>query len=181
MSTLKKSIYSAICVALAIILPIAFHSIPNAGNVFCPMHLPILICGLICGWNYGLLCGIIAPALSSLISGMPPAAILPGMMLELAIYGFVCGIMIKAIHTNNIYADLYASLIVALLIGRIAAGIAHALLFSAGDYSIALWATGYFVTCLPGIIIQLIFIPSIIFALQKSHLIPAKYPEVRHE
>ena len=76
----KKMAYAAICVALGVVLPIAFHSIQNAGSIFLPMHLPVLLCGLLCGPWYGLICGILAPLLSSVLTGMPPAAILPVMM-----------------------------------------------------------------------------------------------------
>ena len=76
--TVKLTISGA-CVALGVVLPIAFHSIPNAGSIFLPMHIPVLLCGLLCGPLYGLLCGILAPLISSFVTGMPPMAILPGM------------------------------------------------------------------------------------------------------
>ncbi len=179
MSTVKKSIITAVCIALCVILPQAFHAIPNAGSIYCPMHIPVLLCGLICGWQYGLLCGLVGPVLSTLFTGMPPVAYLPSMMVEIAVYGTMCGIMMKLISTKKTYVDLYASLVIALLSGRIIAGIAKALIFSAGDYSMTAWATGYFVTSLPGIIIQLVLIPCIVFALMKAKLVPERYPIVR--
>ena len=89
MTTVKKSIITAVCIALCYVLPLMFHGIQNAGSIFCPMHIPVFICGLICGWPYGLLCGIAGPLLSSALTGMPPAAMLPSMMVELAVYGAV--------------------------------------------------------------------------------------------
>ncbi|MFA9464113.1 MAG: ECF transporter S component [Velocimicrobium sp.] len=179
MTTIKKSIITAVCIALGVVLPQAFHAIPNAGSIYCPMHIPVLICGLICGWQYGLLAGLVTPFLSSVFTGMPPAAYLPPMMIELAIYGCVCGLMMKFVKTKNVYADLYISLIVAMLTGRIIAGAARALIFASGKYSLAVWGTSYFVTALPGIIIQMVLIPSIIFALMKANLIPFRYPKVK--
>ncbi|MEG1275596.1 MAG: ECF transporter S component, partial [Ruthenibacterium sp.] len=88
----KKLVLAALCVALGMILPMAFHAVPNAGGIFLPMHIPVLLCGLVCGWQYGLACGVLAPLLSSLITGMPPAAFLPGMLCELAVYGLVSGL-----------------------------------------------------------------------------------------
>ena len=67
----KKLVMAAMCVALGIVLPMAFHTIQNAGSIFLPMHIPVLICGLLCGWQYGLICGILAPVLSSLFTGIP--------------------------------------------------------------------------------------------------------------
>ena len=175
MSPVKKSIITAVCIALCVVLPQAFHAIPNAGSIYCPMHIPVLLCGLICGWQYGLLCGIAGPLVSALITGMPPAAVLPGMLVECAAYGALTGLMRQLVHTKKVYPDLYISLLVAMLGGRIISGIAKALIFSAGSYSMTAWVTGSFVTSLPGIIVHLVLIPSIVYALMKAKLIPARY------
>ncbi|MDE6723019.1 MAG: ECF transporter S component [Eubacterium sp.] len=177
MTAVKKSIVTAVCIALCMVLPQAFHAIPNAGSIYCPMHIPVLLCGLLCGWQYGAVCGIAGPLISSLFTGMPPAAMLPQMMIECCVYGLIAGLMMKLIKTKNIYADLYTSLILAMLSGRILAGIATALIFAKGEITIAAWATSYFVTALPGIIIQLVLIPTIVFALMKANLVPQKYPK----
>lgn len=178
MSNVKKSIITAVCIALCYVIPLMFHGIQNAGNIFCPMHIPVFICGLICGWQYGLLCGIAGPALSSALSGMPPVAILPSMMVELAAYGTVAGLMMKLVRTKSTYADLYISLIVAIVCGRVLAGLAKALIFARGSYSMSAWIAGSVVTSWPGTVIQLVFIPTIVFALMKSHLIPERYPKI---
>ncbi|HOA35212.1 MAG: ECF transporter S component [Dethiobacteria bacterium] len=176
MSQVKKAIITAVCMALCVVLPLAFHAVPNAGSIYLPMHIPVLLCGLICGWGYGLACGVVGPLLSNLLTGMPPAAVLPAMLVELAVYGIAAGLCISLIRTGKLYADLYISLIAAMLTGRIVAGIARALIFAPGTMTAAAWATSYFVTGLPGIIIQLALLPSIVFALEKARLIPARYP-----
>lgn len=178
MSNIKKSIITAVCIALCYVIPLMFHGIQNAGSIFCPMHIPVFICGLICGWQYGLLCGIAGPALSSALSGMPPVAILPSMMVELAAYGTAAGLMMKLVRTKSTYADLYISLIVAIVCGRVLAGLAKALIFARGSYSMSAWIAGSVVTSWPGTVIQLVFIPTIVFALMKSHLIPERYPKI---
>lgn len=177
MSVVKKSILTAVCVALCVVLPQAFHAIPNAGSIYLPMHIPVLLCGLICGGSYGLLCGLAGPALSSLFTGMPPVAMLPSMMVECAVYGVVTGFMMRIVRTKRLYGDLYLSLSVAMLLGRVVSGVAKALIFSAGSYSMAAWATGSFVTSLPGIVIQLALLPTITVALMKARLIPERYPQ----
>lgn len=178
MSNVKKSIITAVCIALCYVIPLMFHGIQNAGSIFCPMHIPVFICGLICGWQYGLLCGIVGPALSSALSSMPPVAILPSMMVELAAYGTAAGLMMKLVRTKSTYADLYISLIVAIVCGRVLAGLAKALIFARGSYSMSAWIAGSVVTSWPGTVIQLVFIPTIVFALMKSHLIPERYPKI---
>ena len=174
-STLNKFMITAVCITLCIVLPTALHSIPNAGTLFSPMHLPVLLCGIVCGWQYGLLCGIIGPLLSSLFTSMPAMAKLPFMMVELAIYGMICGLIMQLLHTGKLAVDLYISLIISMLSGRIVAGILKALTLAGGSYSWSLWATSYFVSCLPGILVQLILIPILYIALERAHLIPYRY------
>ncbi len=176
MTQVKKAIITAVCMALCVVLPLAFHAVPNAGIIYLPMHIPVLLCGLICGWSFGLACGVVGPLLSNLLTGMPPMAVLPAMIVELAVYGIITGLCMFLIRTRKLHADLYISLIIALLTGRIVAGIAKALIFAAGSMTMATWATSYFVTSLPGIIIQLALVPGIVFALEKARLIPMRYP-----
>ena len=164
---LRKTIITAICMALCVVLPMAFHAIPNGGTLFSPMHLPVFLCGLVCGWQYGLLCGIFGPVLSSFITGMPGMGYLPTMMVELALYGFISGLLINLIHTGKKTADIYISLLSAMLIGRIITGIVRAFIFAPGSITLQAWATGYFVSCLPGIIIQLLLIPQIVILTKK--------------
>lgn len=175
MSVAKKTTIAALCAALCVVLPMAFHVIPNAGTVLLPMHLPVLLCGLICGWHYGLICGILGTVLSSVLTGMPPAAFLPAMIVELGVYGSIAGLMTERVHTGRLFADLYISLITAMIAGRIIYGIANALIFAPGT-SLAAWATACFVTALPGITLQLIVLPTIVVALTKAGLIPSRYP-----
>lgn len=174
MRSVKKLTLASVCIALCVVLPIAFHSIPDAGSVFLPMHIPVLICGMICGWPYGLICGLMGPLLSSAITGMPPIAILPAMMIECGTYGMVSGIMLKLVHTRSTYGDLYIALVVAMLAGRVLSGIAKALIFMPG-MAMTAWITASFITALPGILIQLVFLPSVVLTLMKAKVIPVRY------
>lgn len=171
MSKVKKMAFTGVFIAIGILLPVALHSIPEAGKILLPMHLPVLLCGLVCGPLFGLACGVLTPLLSSLITGMPPMAFLPAMLCELAVYGLVAGLLIKVIKTKNTVANIYLSLAAAMLCGRIVYGILNALIFSAGEYSLQIWLTTSFVTAAPGIIAQLVLIPPIILALRKANLI----------
>ncbi len=178
MNHTKNLIMTALCIALGIVLPIAFHSIPNAGSIFLPMHIPVLLCGLICGPYYGLACGVLSPLLSSLITGMPPMGFLPAMLCELAVYGLVSGLLLRVIKTKYSVANLYLSLTGAMICGRITYGILNSLIFRAGEYSMQIWLTTAFVTSIPGIIIQLIVIPILVFSLRKARLVD--YEPLRH-
>lgn len=176
---LKKNVICAMCIALCYVLPMVFHSIPNAGSVFCPMHIPVFICGLVAGWPYGLICGLVGPVLSSVLTGMPPMAILPSMMCELAVYGFVSGLMMKLVYTKSTYLDLYLSYFVAMILGRVVAGVTKAFLFTKGSYSMAAWVSGHIVTSLPGTVVQVVLLPSIVVVLMKSGLIEKRYAQKR--
>lgn len=177
MSKVKKSIITAVCIALCYALPLLFHGIQGAGNIFTPMHIPVFICGLVCGWQYGLLCGIVGPALSSAMTGMPPAAMLPSMMVELAVYGVVTGLLMKVIRTKSTVADVYICLIIAIVAGRAMSAVTKALIFARGSFALSAWVTGTLLISWPGILIQLVFIPTVVFALMKAHLIPERYPK----
>ena len=181
MTSVKKLVFTAVCAALCVVLPMAFHAVPNGGTVFLPMHIPVLLCGLICGWQYGLLCGILGPLVSSLVTGMPPAAILPGMMVECGMYGCVGGLLMERIFTGSLYADLYLCLPVVMLAGRVISGIVKALIFNPGVSPFA-WVTTSLVTGIPGIITQLLLMPLVIYALTRARVIPARYcGEKSHE
>lgn len=174
MTYVKKLVFTAVCAALCVVLPMAFHTVQNAGQVFLPMHIPVLLCGLMCGWPFGLVCGLLGPALSCLLTSMPPAAMLPSMMLECAAYGCVTGLMMKFVRTKSLTADLYISMVTAMAAGRILAGLAKSLIFSPGTAPFA-WVTTSLVAGVPGILIQLVLIPLVVLALTKAKLLPKRY------
>ena len=176
LTPVKKLVFTAVCAALCLVLPMAFHTVPNAGTIFLPMHIPVLLCGLICGWPYGGVCGLLGPLISSLITGMPPAAMLPSMMVECCAYGFVTGMLMRHVHTKHAVADLYISLLSAMVVGRVVAGFAKAWNFTPGISPFA-WVTTSLIAGIPGIVIQLILMPMVVLALTKAKLIPTRYPK----
>lgn len=173
MNRTQKMIFTAVCMALCVVLPGAFHWIPNAGSIFLPMHIPVLLCGLACGWTWGMTCGVLGPVLSFLITAMPPAAVLPSMTVECAVYGCVTGFMLRKVHTGRPAADLYISMGTAMVLGRALAGISKALLFTPG-IPVLPWMWAALVTGLPGICIQLVLIPLVLLVLQRARLLPKR-------
>ena len=167
---------TAVCIALCYVLPLAFHGLPLASSLS-PMHIPVLLCGLICGGGWGVLCGVAGPILSSLLSGMPPAVMLIRMIPELAVYGLVGGLSMKWIRTGKTLADVYISLGLAMLFGRIAGGVATAIFFAATTqvYSLTLWLTSYFINAVPGIVAHLILVPLLVLTLTKARILPSRY------
>ena len=176
MSPVKKLVFAAVCTALCVVLPMAFHAVQNAGQIFLPMHIPVLLCGLVCGWPLGLVCGVTGPLLSSILTAMPPAAVLPSMMVELAVYGLVTGLMAQHTHTEHPAANLYLSMITAMISGRVLSGLAKAFIFSPGTAPFA-WVSTSLIMGIPGICIQLVLIPLLIYALEKAHLLSVLHSE----
>ena len=176
MSSIKKICITSIMIALCCILPMMFH-MAGLGSTFAPMHIPVLLCGLICGGWFGACCGLIGPIVSSILTGMPAPTILISMVPELITYGIVTGLLMRIVRTGFRSADLYISLVSAMLIGRVVAGVAKALLYMSNgeSFTIALWVSSHFVTALPGIICHLILVPLLMMALYRSRLIPARY------
>ena len=166
-----KLVFAALCVAIGLVLPMAFHSVPDGGSVFLPMHIPVLLCGLVAGPVYGLLCGVLTPLLSVLLTGMPPAPVLPGMLCELAVYGLVTGLLLRFVRTGSKPANLWISLVGAMFCGRVVSGLLNGLIFRAGKYSLQVWVAASFVTALPGIVIQLVLIPLLVLALERAKLV----------
>ena len=167
MRNTKLLALAGLCVALGVVLPLAFHGVPNAGRIFAPMHIPVLLAGLLTGPLYGFLVGLLTPALSAALTGMPPMAILPGMTVELAIFGCVGGLLMRYLPIRGYVPAVYASLVNAMLLGRIAAGIVNALIFQLGAYSMEIWISSYFIVSFPGILIHLIAVPHVCFALKQ--------------
>lgn len=178
MTPMKKLCIAAICIALCYVLPLALHGVA-LGSILSPMHIPVLLCGLVCGGGCGLLCGLLGPILSSVLSGMPPAVMLVRMIPELCVYGLVAGLSMKWIRIGKTGGDVYCSLGIAMVAGRIVGGIATAIFYSvtSGVYSITLWATSYFVEAVPGIVAHLILVPTLYATLLKAKLIPSRYPK----
>ena len=177
MSSVKKICICAFCTAMCYVLPQAFHLV-MLGTALSPMHLPVLLCGLVCGWPYGLACGALGPVLSFLLSSMPPVTMLVSMIPELCVYGLATGLGMKLIRTGRTLLDLYLSLLPALVLGRIAGGVAQALFYlsTAESYTVAMWAGAYVVGTLPAIVLQLVVLPALVWGLMRAGLIPARYP-----
>lgn len=169
--TTKKLVYSAICLALALVLPFLTGQIPQIGNLLSPMHIPVLLCGFLCGWPWGLVVGFIAPLLRSVAFGMPPlfpTAI--AMAFELAAYGALTGLLYAKLPKKPVY--VYVALILSMLAGRAVWGlVTFALMgFSTTAFPFSAFVAGAFTNAIPGIILHIVLIPVIVLALRKAKL-----------
>lgn len=166
--SVARLVVAAMCLALCLVLPFLTGQIREIGSMLCPMHLPVLLCGFLCGWPWGLVVGAVAPLLRSALFGMPPLfPIAVSMAAELAVYGFVTGLLSARLPKKLGWT--YVSLIAAMLLGRVAWGLVRLLLagLSGGAFTWAMFLSGALTTAIPGIIVQLILVPVIVTAVQK--------------
>lgn len=168
----RQLTFAALCLALALLLPQLFHMIgmQQAGQIFLPMHIPVLMAGMVLGWQYGALLGLLAPLVSFLLTGMPNAARVVFMMIELMSYGLLSGLLYQQFHIKDYTFGGYISLITAMIGGRIAYGLALTfttmfLHIDMGGFP-AVWAA--VVSGVPGLIMQLIFLPALVRVIEKG-------------
>lgn len=168
---IRKLTYAALFLALALVLPFLTGQIPQIGSALSPMHIPVLLCGFLVGWPWGLAVGFIAPLLRSVIFGMP--VMVPGavaMAFELAVYGLVSGILYRLLPKKK--WSIYVTLIVAMLAGRVIWGIARLIIagLSGNSFTWALFLAGAFTNAIPGIILHIVLIPVIVMVLERAGL-----------
>ncbi|ERT58034.1 LytS/YehU family sensor histidine kinase [Peptoniphilus koenoeneniae] len=163
----KELVLSGLLIALGLVLPMAFHLFKAGGPVFLPMHIPVLLGGMILSPVFALLVGVLTPIVSNLLTSMPPLMpMLPIMIVELGLYGLVASILRKKLNLN-----VFISLIISMIIGRIGAGLVVYVMTSVFAVQFAppiAFVIGGISKGIPGIIIQLIFIPIIVKAVEKS-------------
>ena len=170
----RKIVLCAMFLAIGIVLPFFTGQIPQVGRMLLPMHIPVILCGLICGGKSGAAVGFIMPLMRSMIFIMPPMypdAV--AMAFELASYGFIVGFMYENARWHCI-KSLYRCMITAMIGGRLVWGIAMVALLGIGEngFTFGMFFAGAFINAVPGIILQLVFVPAMMLALDKTHLVP---------
>jgi riboflavin transporter FmnP len=180
---MKKKIHnialSGMFLALCLVLPFLTGQLQQLGSALSPMHIPVLLCGFVCGWQYGLAVGFIAPLLRFALFGMPP--IFPvgvSMAFELAVYGVVSGLLYRALPKKVTY--IYISLAASMLAGRVIWGAVRFIIAGLNntEFSFMMFLDGAFLTAVPGIILHLVLVPLIIITLQKAKLIGNERAEI---
>lgn len=172
MLNVKNLVLGGLFLALCLLLPFLTGQIPEIGSMLAPMHLPVLLCGFVCGWPMGLVVGFVAPLLRSLLFGMPPMVPTAlAMAFELAAYGVAAAVLYRLLPKKPGY--VYLSLVLSMLLGRVVWGAASAVIYAVlgTPFTLELFWAGAFVRAVPGIIAQLILIPPIVLALQRTKFI----------
>ena len=169
---IRNLVTAAMLMAVGIVLPFFTGQIPQVGNMLLPMHLPVIVCGLICGWQYGGIVGFMLPLLRYVLFGMPPMPNGLAMAFELAAYGAISGFLYNRSRWQCI-VSLYRSLIIAMIGGRVIWGIVRVVMLgmTGNAFTWQMFMAGAFLNAVPGIILQLVFIPALMVALNKTGLV----------
>lgn len=164
---IRSYILTAVFVSLSVLTPWAFHQFHLAGATFLPMHIFVLVAGLAFGWRAGLVVGFFTPLASYAVSGMPALAVLPQIVIELATYGLIAGVLRERFNLPAVWSLLgamiagrLALLLTVVVIYGIAGRVFSPLGLEANPF-FAVWSSvrqGW-----PGIVIQLALIPVIIW------------------
>ena len=168
---IRRLTYAALYLAIAMVLPFITGQIPEIGSALCPMHIPALLCGFMCGWPWGLAVGFIAPLLRSVVFGMP--AMFPGavaMAFELAVYGGMAGFLYQKLPRKK--SVTYAVLLISMIAGRAAWTAVRIFLagLSVSEFSWKLFLSGAILDAVPGIILQLVLIPILVMTMEQAGL-----------
>ena len=166
---IRRMVSAAVCLALCMVLPFLTGQIPQVGSALCPMHVPVLLAGFLCGPWWAMAVGAVAPLLRFALFGMPPVFPTGGAMcFELAAYGLLSGVLYARLPKKT--ANIYVSLLAAMLAGRVVWGIVRVVLSGvAGEpFTWAAFVAGAFVNAIPGIVVHILLIPVIVLALRKA-------------
>ena len=172
-SPVHTLVLSAMFLALGLVLPFFTGQIPQVGGMLLPMHLPVFLCGLICGWQYGLAVGFVTPLLRLALFSMPPLLTAVAMAFELAAYGGIAGFLYSRSRWQCVLS-LYRCLLAAMVGGRLVWAAARVVMTGvAGEpFTWQLFLAGALFNAVPGIILQLVFIPAVMVALDRAGMVP---------
>ena len=169
---IRKMTYSAMFLAIAMVLPLITGQIPEIGKMLCPMHIPALLCGFMCGWPWGLAVGLIAPPLRSVVFGMPP--MFPeavAMAFELAVYGAFSGILYRILPCRK--WAVYAALLAAMIAGRLVWGTVRLIIagLTHSTFTVSAFLAGAVTTAIPGIVMHIVLIPVLVMMMEREGLV----------
>lgn len=165
----RKIVLTSLFIAIGVILPTLFFN-QQIATMFSPMHIPVILCGFLLGWKYGMIAGVITPLLRSLIFTLPPLIpIALAMSFELATYGLIAGLLYKLLPIKVNVVRIYLSLLSAMILGRLMFGLVLSIYFSLQNnvYTFSAFISATVISAIPGIILQLILIPILVIYLNK--------------
>ncbi len=167
---IKKIVYSAMFIAVAMLLPSITMHIKEIGKALCPMHLPVILCGFVCGPVCGAAVGFVSPLLRMFIFHMPLPVDAITMAFELLAYGLFSGVFYKIFPKKIPF--VYVSLIISMILGRFVWGGVKFIMagINSTEFGFAAFWAGAVANAVPGIILQIVLVPIIFIALKHAKL-----------
>lgn len=164
----QRMVLSALCIALCYVLPFLTGNNYPLNTALSPMHIPVFLCGYVCGPWWAAAVGFVSPLLRSFTLSAPPMPGAAAMAFELAAYGLCAGLFYRLLPKKP--WALYASLLISMVIGRIVSVLAKIIIFSiaAKPITVGIYFTDAFVTTLPGAALHMVLIPPVVMALEKA-------------
>lgn len=169
--SVKAQVLGAIIALVsAVALPQLVHVIGAAsgtgtslGETFLPMHLPIILMGLLAGPYAAGAAGLLSPLVSFALTGMPTSVMLHFMMIELCAYGICAGFI------RNVKIPTIVKVLIVQIAGRAVRAGAIAIGFYGLGTAIKPAVILTSITAgLFGIILQLVIIPLAVYRLKEA-------------
>lgn len=101
-SNVKTYFTAALFIMGNLLLPQLCHLIPQGGLILLPIYFFTLVAAYKYGWKVGLLTAVFSPVLNHLLFGMPPAAVLPAILLKSVLLVAVAGYLAKRFNAVSI-------------------------------------------------------------------------------
>ena len=170
-SLLRKTVYAALFLALAMVLPFLTGQIPEIGAALSPLHIPAILCGFVCGWPWGLVVGFLSPLMRSLLFIMPPMHSAIPMAFEIGTYGAVSGLLYRLLPAKK--WAIYVSLVTAMTAGRLVWGLVRFVLagLEHSTFPFSAFLAGAVLDAVPGIILHIVLIPLLVMVFERAHII----------
>ena len=165
---LQRLTCAAVCLALCLALPFLTGQIPQIGQALSPMHIPVFLCGFLCGWPYAAVVGFIAPLLRNVLFAMPAMPNAIAMAFELAAYGFLTGFLYRKFPKTAPF--LYVTLLSAMVGGRLVWGAARFALagLNGSAFPFSAFLASAVTNAVPGIILHIVLVPALVAALDRA-------------
>ncbi len=106
LSNSKTYLFAAIFVVGNLLLPQLAHLVPQGGFIFLPIYFFTLIAAYKYGIHVGILTALLSPLANHLLFGMPPAAVLPAILVKSVILAIAAAITARHFGKVSLFALL---------------------------------------------------------------------------
>lgn len=98
----RSYLFAALFIVGNILLPQLCHFIPQGGLILLPIYFFTLIGAYKYGWQVGLATALLSPLVNSALFGMPPVALLPGIMTKSVLLALAASFIARRYQTVSI-------------------------------------------------------------------------------